>query len=542
MPNLSFTTSGATPGISGGMDTPFNTKTQPIQYSTPAANALNGATTPSTPVKKQTTQSPDGTVNTVEYHPPTQTDTSAPASSAGTTSGLLPNASPTYNQYTGTTAATPSTGNNNQVQINSNDQAVNTSTPGALPSNAFQQGVSGLLNTQNSPYNTAATNYETSTANYGAGNIPIGQNAADIAAQYGQQIANVGQKGAQFESGQLTTGTSPVAEGNAAVTAQTTAAQQQALATGESAALQGTQQQLTAQDQAANATNQAAGASNTGQSNVQGATGAATTATAPQQNYPFVFNPSTGTYTNAATGGMVTPQDAAQAVLNGQLSYSDAATALGYLGNTGTAQLQSAILTANPNANLNTLQGQATGQQAVGAAAGTAAATNTETAAEASGTLSAAQTQQIAQYQSAQQQGQNLISQAKDLISTFGLNPSELNAANGAVQKIAQNTSSPQYQELSNYLNDIAARYAQVLTPPGGSATDSTRAIAASMLNSTAQGTSLEQVMDSLDAQASAVIAGVRTSTPTGTATNAGTTTNSSTSTGAGGGWASIGD
>lgn len=467
MPNLSFTTSGATPGISGGMDTPFNTKTQPIQYSTPAANALNGATTPSTPVKKQTTQSPDGTVNTVEYHPPTQTDTSAPASSAGTTSGLLPNASPTYNQYTGTTAATPSTGNNNQVQTNSNDQAVNTSTPGALPSNAFQQGVSGLLNTQNSPYNTAATNYETSTANYGAGNIPIGQNAAGIAAQYGQQIANVGQKGAQFESGQFTTGTSPVAEGNAAVTAQTTAAQQQALATGESAALQGTQQQLTAQDQAANATNQAAGASNTGQSNVQGATGAATTATAPQQNYPFVFNPSTGTYTNASTGGMVTPEDAANAVLNGQLSYSDAATALGYLGNTGTAQLQSAILTANPNANLNTLQGQASGQQAVGAAGGQTQASNIQTAGTtATDTASAGYKSSAAAYNDFQN---NVVpaanaqaSQVQSILSSTGLN-SGVPDYNKAINSLSGKLGSTQVTQLTSSLTELQNMYQGIL-------------------------------------------------------------------------------
>lgn len=178
-------------------------------------------------------------------------------------------------------------------------------------------------------------------------------------------------------------------------------------------------------------------------------------------------------------------------------------------------QLQAAVQAQNPGFSYNTAVGQAQGAQTLGATNGGIASTQAQT---------------IASYKSAQQQGQNLASQASDLITQFGLNPSDLNAANGAIQKIAQNTSNPQYQILSNYLNDIAARYAQILTPPGGAPTDTTRAVATGMLNATASGTSLQTVLSALDQQANAVIAGVSTTGGSGSS-SASTSTSSSGST-----------
>lgn len=154
------------------------------------------------------------------------------------------------------------------------------------------------------------------------------------------------------------------------------------------------------------------------------------------------------------------------------------------------------------------LLGQFQGAQAAGAAPGQAQAGVVNT-----------QTQQAAGYQSALQQGQNLQAQLSDLVTTFGLNPSDINGVNAGIQKIAQNVSSPQYKILQNYVNDIANTYAQVLTPPGGSATDTSRGIASSMIDATASGQSLLKVMQSLDAAAKAKIAGVSTTgtnTPTG--------------------------
>lgn len=165
-------------------------------------------------------------------------------------------------------------------------------------------------------------------------------------------------------------------------------------------------------------------------------------------------------------------------------------------------QLQAAVQSQNPGFSYNSALGAGQGAQTV---------------ASNQGTITAGQNTQIANYKSAQQQGKNLASQASDLINQFKLNPSDLNAANGAIQKIALNTSNPQYQILNNYLNDISARYAQILTPPGGASTDTTRAVATGMLNSLASGTSLQTVLNALDQQANAVIAGVPTTGGSGT-------------------------
>lgn len=121
------------------------------------------------------------------------------------------------------------------------------------------------------------------------------------------------------------------------------------------------------------------------------------------------------------------------------------------------------------------------------------------------------QTQQVEGYRSVLQQGQNLQAQLKDLITHFGLNPNDINAVNSGIQKIAQNTSNPYYKQLSNYINEVANTYSQALTPPGGSATDTTRGIATSMLDATAKGSSIIDVMDSLDNAIKAKIAGVPT-------------------------------
>ncbi len=131
--------------------------------------------------------------------------------------------------------------------------------------------------------------------------------------------------------------------------------------------------------------------------------------------------------------------------------------------------------------------------------------------ANAQGSIVGTQQQQIAAYQSAHQQAQNLQSQLTDLITTFGLNPNDLTSVNAGIQAIASQTSNPKYQILNNYLADVASRYSQILTPAGGSATDTTRAVASGMINSLASGTSIQQVLQGLDQQAQAVISGVST-------------------------------
>ncbi len=192
--------------------------------------------------------------------------------------------------------------------------------------------------------------------------------------------------------------------------------------------------------------------------------------------------------------------------------------------------LESAIGATAPAPQFGVLTNPQTGQPINGQSALDAAVaggtiqglqSGAQTAAATGGNIQSQQQQTVATYKSALQQGQNLQSQLNDLITTFGLNPSDVNAVNTGIQKIAQNTSSPQYQVLSNYINDIANTYAQILTPTGGSQTDTTRSIASSMLNSTASGQSIMATMKALDSAAQAKIAGVPT-TQTNTNSNTG--------------------
>lgn len=131
--------------------------------------------------------------------------------------------------------------------------------------------------------------------------------------------------------------------------------------------------------------------------------------------------------------------------------------------------------------------------------------------ASAQGQIQGQQYGQVQNLTSALQQGQNLQAQLTDLITTFGLNPNDVNAANVGLQAIARNTSDARYQMLQNYINDIANTYAQILTPAGGAQTDTTRGIAASMLDSSAKGQGIIDVMRGLDEAAKAKIAGVQT-------------------------------
>ena len=160
---------------------------------------------------------------------------------------------------------------------------------------------------------------------------------------------------------------------------------------------------------------------------------------------------------------------------------------------TGNSVLNAQLLTMakqiNPNFNPNVAAG-------VGSAQSSTAAT---------------QTAQVQAWQSSLQQGQNLQAQFTDLLNTFGLNPSDINAANAGIQKIASNVSDPKYKMLSNYVADIANTYAQILTPAGSNVSDYKTQIANSMLDQTAKGSSLQEVMKGLDSQAQAKIAGVST-------------------------------
>lgn len=496
---ISFTSSGATPG-NFSLNAYAPSPNLSTQTTTPQSAALNRVQTPvappipapSTPVKSTTVSHPDGTTIATTYHPPATSGILD--SSTGNTSGKQ-----TGTQHPGDAGFAPTSSKVQQTataQYDTNGQYVGT-TPAGTPTNNGSAGpntfpgiIGGLTTAAQNGSGTA------NVASAGLLNAPnqnaaIGQKAQQIADSYGKQIADVGAKGASFEGGQLTTGTSPVAQGNAAITAQTTAAQQQALATGEAADLQGIGYQLTGQNQGQAGLTSAANIGQTGQSLEQSGLNQAGQLTQPSTSAygQTVFDPTTGTFKSGSSN--LDPQTQAgtlaQQVQSGQITYEQALASMGYAGAAGTNFLNNAITAAGGNP--LQLQAQGSAQQGI---IGT-------------------QQGQIAGYQSALQQGQNLQSQLTNLINTFGLNPNDVNAVNTGLQKIAQNTSSPQYQILSNYVNDIANTYSQVLTPAGGSQTDTTRSLAASMLDATAKGSSLITTMKALDEAAKAKIAGVST-------------------------------
>lgn len=210
------------------------------------------------------------------------------------------------------------------------------------------------------------------------------------------------------------------------------------------------------------------------------------------------------------SGGALNPlnnvQSLAQQVIAGTISPSQAYSMGGNVANFQ-GVLNQAIQSAQPGFDLAAAQGKFDAKQ----------------------TTSSNQGQQVASYQSAYQQGQVLQSQLKSLLTSKGVNPNDVNAVNSVIQSIAKNTSDPSYQTFQNLINDIAARYSVILTPSGGSTTDYQSQIAHSLLDATASGQSIIQVMQSLDQQAQGVINRVITNPNPSTYTN-----NSTSSSGSG--------
>lgn len=322
-------------------------------------------------------------------------------------------------------------------------------------------GTTGALLASSQQGSPAAETYAGQTAQYGAGNIPIGQQAAQIAQQYGQQYSNVGQMSQQFQGGQLTTGTSPVAQGNAAVTAQTGANEQTAVAQGEQAALQGLGVQLTGQGQAATAANEAAGQSNTAQQLQQaGLTSAA------QLQTPGVSTQQVGQGTTVldANGQPVatTPTITGQ----GQTAYSvNPTTFQGGQPQTASGPYQT---TSTPFQ-----AGQVQGQAALG-----------ESYAQNNATISAAQ---------------GIQQKVAADITANNINPSSLNFVNNLTAWAkGQQLSDPNYANFFNDLSDYAGTIGPVIGMLG-TQTDAKSYVAQQMVNGTASGSTVEQVLDNLN-------------------------------------------
>lgn len=416
------------------------------------------------------------------------TDTSGNAGTAkynSMTGGLL-SAVQSQNTPT-TTASAPSSTNTFPGYVaggaNASTNAVNSG------QQQIQNSGNGLLNTQSNPQVAASTQNGLLT------NIAQNQTPEVTSAQ---NEYNTFSKQSPLLLSDVANNPNVAAEvsvGRGQALGQTLSAEHQALQGNVNNALQGESQQIGAANNAAGNINTAQGQGITAGNDVLGSgttqqgQGISGLGTAASVSAPTVGGYGQTQYQplNAGQGGgqvqpgdpfYATLQSYAQMAANGQIS----AVPSSITGNAQlNAQLNEMAKSINPSYNPIVSQAQ-------------------------SG-ITASQTGQNAQYQQAINQGDNLTSQANDLINTFNLNPNELNVGNGAIQKIALNTSDPNYQSLRNYLGSLASVYQPVL---GDSASGQ------SLLDSTAKGTSISTTLNNLKSAVQAKMAGTITSPTSG--------------------------
>lgn len=99
-----------------------------------------------------------------------------------------------------------------------------------------------------------------------------------------------------------------------------------------------------------------------------------------------------------------------------------------------------------------------------------------------------------------------LKGQLGSLLGT-GVNPSDVNAVNSAIQRIAGNVSDPNYAKLNNLVSELSQRYASYLGS-GGTVTNDVRDAAASLIPGRASAQTIMKVLDALDQQSNAVLGG----------------------------------
>lgn len=401
-------------------------------------------------------------------------------------------------QSTGNSSRTaPSSSDAGAYTYNNGVNANGQTYPGFIPTTPFSQSVNGLVSLGSNPmeaYNENQNNAQNDQkALVGASGItPTEQNILNQENNLGKSFNVSNVDTTALEPG-LTIGQVSGQQG-ALLNAYNTGLQNLQTQYGQAQGQQQLQQQ---------GLNEAGGLANTGASNAtsqqgtqQSALGAAGGLSQPVQ-VPYsnqYISPVNGEPVGGSTGNYSitsAAQQYAKMVQNGQMSYSDAVSALSGYGPAGQQALNSALPSG-----FNVNQSNATASS------------------------QSAQTQQVQQYKSASQQAKNLGLQLNQLLSAGGINPSDLNAANKAIQAIASNTSDPNYQTFQNLISDLANTYAQVLTPAGGSTTDMVRSISQNLLNSSMSGQGISQVMDNLDSQVQAKISGVTTAYGNGTNTN----------------------
>lgn len=410
--NSAFNLQGAIPKTSiGGSSTPSTLGISPI------SNALNSAKSnpftvgalapkpytppvPSTPVKKIT--SADGTMT--EFHAPQSgvlSSSSAQKTDSGTGQNIVTGNFP---------PGTPQNAGGNG-ELSQNAITGNTTTPSGATVNATTGQMISNPNAPTNPTYSGAT----------AGLLNIGQNATSNIDQARQQLAK------QIGIDQDTIANTykqaiPInfKQGQAQVEQQAQAQKEAKLEGILSNYLTGQGQQISA----------------------LGNAGSLSTATSPFGQYSYGQQGAVGANAGGSGGLTYNPNtDAsnfADKVLNGQLSYSDAVSALGYAGSIGAGLLQSAI--TSKGGNLPQIEAQTSARQ-------TGVSGN------------AIDTQAI-------NGAQNNINSITQLINNSNLNSKGINLENATIQALQSNLSNPDYQTLKNALLSIDNALSQVTGTP----------------------------------------------------------------------------
>lgn len=104
----------------------------------------------------------------------------------------------------------------------------------------------------------------------------------------------------------------------------------------------------------------------------------------------------------------------------------------------------------------------------------------------------------------------NIEGLMKKVLQNNNVNPSDVNAINAFTQRIAANTSSPEYQEFQQYLTSLKSLYADYLSR-GGAITNASREESNQLLNGTASAETLLKGLGSLKNEANAYLSGYDT-------------------------------
>lgn len=118
------------------------------------------------------------------------------------------------------------------------------------------------------------------------------------------------------------------------------------------------------------------------------------------------------------------------------------------------------------------------------------------------------QTKLVNDWSASRQSAVNIGNQLTSFLSTHNVNPADFNQVNRFLQTLAGNTSSPEYKQFYNLVTDLANTYAPVLGQ--GDASNYKVQLAQSLLDGSASGKTLPQILQGLDQQAQAKILGVQ--------------------------------